>query len=164
MQHGIADAGPALVEGVARVISIEGDRVCLEPEQSGGCGACAASAACDAKGIGTLASRLEARRFSLPNELALTVGDRVVLGVRPHSLVRASAIAYLIPLFTSLGAATLAQWHTGSDAICMVAAIAGLALGFLPLGRVGAWLERDGDRGFRILRLAAADKTCAQGG
>lgn len=161
MQHGIPNAGTALVEGVARVVAIDGDRVCLEPEQTGGCSGCAASAACDAKGIGTLASRLEARRFSLPNDLALTVGDRVVLGVRPQSLLRASAIAYLIPLFASLGAAALAQWRTGSDAICMLAAMSGLAIGFLPVGSVGAWFGRDTDAGFRILRLAGADEACA---
>jgi sigma-E factor negative regulatory protein RseC len=77
-------AEPPLVEGIAHVVAVEGDRVWLEPEpeQTSSCGGCGSASLCGAKGIGTLASRLEKRRFQISNREGLAVGDRVVVGVR----------------------------------------------------------------------------------
>ena len=43
---------PTTVEGIAHVVAVEGNRVWLEPEQTGSCGGCAASGVCGAKGMG----------------------------------------------------------------------------------------------------------------
>ena len=63
-----------LVEGVARVVALDGHVAWLEPEQTTSCGGCASSGLCGAKGIGTTASRLEMRRFPLTNEPGLALG------------------------------------------------------------------------------------------
>lgn len=152
-------AESALIEGFARVVAIEGGIARLEPEQQGGCGGCASASICNDKGIGTLASRLEARRFALPNHLSLAVGDRVVLGVEAQSLVLASAVAYLIPLAVSLACAILSQWHFGSDGLTLLAALAGLLPGFLIMKRVAA-SHTDADHGYRIVRRAEPAEHC----
>lgn len=149
----------SLIEGIARVVAIEGRYARFEPEQSGGCGACASAAVCNEKGIGTLANRLETRRFEMPNELALRVGDRVVLGLPAQSLLTASAAAYLIPLACSLSCAALAQWRFGGDGASLLGALGGLLAGFLILKLTGS--RQAGEKvSYRILRLAQADEKC----
>lgn len=151
---------PAMVEGIAHVVAVEGALAWLEPEQTTSCGSCASSSACGAKGIGTTASRLEARRFSLENQAGLAVGERVVVGIRENALVKASLTAYAIPLATALIAGALAQWAEGRDGITMAAMVGGLLLG-LGIARLGASrLSARGELAPRFLRRADAASVC----
>lgn len=150
----------SLLEGFARVVAIEGKLMRLEPEQGTSCGGCSSAAMCGDKGIGTLASRLETRRFALPNELALKVGDRVVLGVRRQSLVAASALAYALPLALSLIFAALAQWRMGSDGITLAAAMTGLIGGFAVVKLATNLVTPNEQTEFRVLRKAGPNEQC----
>lgn len=147
-------SAPPLVEGLAHVVAVEGGVAWLEPEQTSSCGGCAASGACGAKGIGTTAGRLEARRFSLAGQ-NLAVGDTVVVGISESALIKASLTAYVIPLVAAFGFAALAQWIDGRDGVSLVAMIAGLVLG-LALARLrAARLSARGELAPRFLRRAA---------
>jgi sigma-E factor negative regulatory protein RseC len=119
------------VEGIARVVAVEPDVAWLEPEQGTSCAGCAAMATCGEKGIGTLASRLEARRFPLPHpaDRPLQVGERVVVAVPAQALVKGALTAYVLPLFTLLAAGIAAQAVDGRDAVTLAASLAGLAIG-----------------------------------
>jgi sigma-E factor negative regulatory protein RseC len=128
---------PDLVEGTARVVEVAGSVAWLEPEQTTSCGHCAASSACGAKGLGTVANRIAARRFPLTNHPGLRVGERVVVGVRSDALVKAALTAYAIPLCTLFLGGGLAQWAWGEDGATILASVAGLFVG-LALARFGA--------------------------
>lgn len=156
-------SAPATIEGIAYVVAVEGNMVWLEPEQTSSCGGCAGSTACGAKGIGATANRLEARRFQIINPDDLVVGERVVIGIREHALLKASITAYAIPLGTMLGSGAVAQWAAGSDGVTMAAMVAGLVfgLGFSRLG-AGRLLNR-GDLTPRFLRRARPGETCHSG-
>lgn len=151
------------VEGIARVVRVEGKVAWLEPEQTTSCGSCASKAACghgDA-GIGTVARRIEARRFRLDNEWErLQEGDRVVLGVDDRALVKAALLAYGLPLFSAIAAGGLAQGAWGDDATTLLAMAAGLGFGLLA-ARLGARrLSARGDLSPRYLRRALPGETC----
>jgi sigma-E factor negative regulatory protein RseC len=149
-----------MMEGIANVVAVDGPVVWLEPEQTGSCGSCASSGACGAKGIGTVANRLEVRRFPLASHPGLRVGDRVVVGVREDALVKASMTMYALPLATMFVAGFLAQWSYGSDGITMVATFAGLGLGFA-LARLRARrLSASGQMAPQFLRRARLGETC----
>ncbi|MDO8263709.1 MAG: SoxR reducing system RseC family protein [Gallionella sp.] len=153
-------SAPAMLEGIAQVVEIDGKWAWLVPEQTTSCGSCASASACGAKGIGTTASRLELRRFQLVNDADLRVGERVVVGIRENALLKASITAYVIPLATLLIAGALAQWAAGRDGVTMAAMFAGLALG-LWFARMGAGrLLVRGDLAPRFLRRASAGETC----
>lgn len=151
---------PPLVEGFAFVVAIEGETAWLEPEQTTSCGGCASASACGAKGIGTLAERLEARRFSLPNRDGLRVGERVVVGVSEKALVKASLTAFAIPLAAMLFCGAMAQWAAGNDLVTMVAMLGGLALGLLGARLNAKRLNARGELSPHYLRRADAVITC----
>lgn len=153
-------SAPTMVEGIAQVVKIEGKTAWLVPEQGSSCGSCASASACGAKGIGTMASRLEVRRFQLVNDIGLRVGERVVVGIRENALLKASITAYVIPLATLLLAGSLAQWMFGSELITMAAMVVGLVAGLL-FSRVAAGrLHSRGDLAPLFLRRARPGETC----
>ncbi|HJV28146.1 MAG TPA: SoxR reducing system RseC family protein [Aromatoleum sp.] len=152
----------ALIEGTARVVAIREGIAWLEPEQGGSCGGCASAAMCGSKGIGTLATRLEARRFPLADAADLAIGERVVVGVREDALVRASLTAYAIPLVMMFALGALAQAMDGRDAITVVACLAGLAIG-LGLSRILArLLTARGEVTPQLLRRVPVPLDCHQ--
>ncbi|RIX41557.1 MAG: Fis family transcriptional regulator [Rhodocyclales bacterium GT-UBC] len=159
---------PRSVEGIARVVRISGQQVWLEPEQTTSCGHCASSASCgvkaneDAAGIGSLASRLQARRFVLdgPSSLGLVEGERLVVGVSEKALLKASITAYGLPLFFALVTASVVQSLYGEDAKTILGMLAGLAIGLLA-ARLGARrLAARGELAPRFLRRAMPGETC----
>lgn len=125
-------AGPEdaeMIEGTARIVSVADGFACLEPEQTTACGGCHSAAAC---GVQPGSKRLVARRFTLPNDHDFKVGERVVVGVPDRTLVRASLLAFGLPLVTTLGAGLVAQKVLGAgDGASALAALAGLVVGFL---------------------------------
>jgi sigma-E factor negative regulatory protein RseC len=149
-----------MMEGIANVVALEGSVAWLEPEQTGTCGSCASSAACGSKGIGTVANRLEARRFPLASHPGLRVGDRVVVGIREDALVQASMTIYALPLATVFTAGFLAQWSFGSDGVTMAATFAGLGLGFAIARLRARRLSARGQMAPQFLRRAGIGETC----
>lgn len=152
-------------EGIVRVVAVEADRAWLEPEQGTSCGGCASAAACGAKGIGTLASRLEARRFAIARAAAsgagfdlaeLRVGDRLVVAIDDRSLLQAAGLAYGLPLAAALAAAIVAQETAGTDGMALLAAIAGLAAGLGVMKRAAARMAARGALQPRVVRRADA--------
>jgi sigma-E factor negative regulatory protein RseC len=163
-----SSAGSHTVEGIARVVRVEGGVVWLEPEQTTSCGNCASSASCGASqsapGIGTVASRIQARRFTLDNpagSLALHEGERIVVGVGNRALVKGALIAYALPLVSALTAGGIAQGIYGRDATTMLGMAVGLCLGLFA-ARLGAGrLSSRGDLAPRFLRRAQPGETCS---
>ena len=153
-------SAPAMIEGIAHVVAINGNFAWLVPEQGSSCGSCASASACGAKGIGTTASRLEQRRFRISNDVNLAVGERVVFGIRENTLLKASFTAYAIPLAAMLLAGSLAQWQFGSDIATLIATVIGLAIG-LGISRMEAGrLHTRGDLAPLFLRRARPGETC----
>jgi sigma-E factor negative regulatory protein RseC len=146
------------VEGIARVVGVEGAVAWLEPEQTTSCGSCASAASCGAGagegGIGTTANRIAARRFALANADGLRVGERVVVGVAERALIRAALTAYGLPLATALAAGGVAESAWGSDLATMAAMAGGLLLGLLLARLAAGRLSTRGELAPRFLRRA----------
>lgn len=152
---------PLMVEGFAAVVAVEGNTVWLEPEQTTSCGACASSASCGVKGIGSTASRLEARRFALDNPANLQLGERVVVGVPESALLSAALTAYGIPLGTLLGAGIAAQLWAGRDGITLLAMLGGLIVGVVIARLRAKRLSTQGQLAPHYLRRANVSDSCS---
>lgn len=150
-----------LVEGIARVVRIDGGMAWFEPEQTTSCGHCASSAACGitaatggGAGLGSIARRIEFRRFPLDNAQQLAVGERVVVGVDQRALLKASATAYALPLMSALIAGGATQAALGNDLATMFGMGAGLAGGLLLANVIARRLAARGELSPRFLRRA----------
>jgi sigma-E factor negative regulatory protein RseC len=139
-------------EGLARVVAVDDRQIWLEPMQAGSCGGCASAAACGSKGIGTIANRLAARRFPVRSQLRLQFGEQVVVAFDDKNLVKAAAVAYVIPLLFALAAAIVVQAQAGRDGLTLLAAVAGLAAGLTVMKLVATRLEARGNFQARIVR------------
>lgn len=138
----LPDAGDRdVTEGIARVISVDGNTVWLEPEQTTACGGCVSAKVCGAE---PGSRRLVARRFALVNDENLQVGDRIVVGVTSSTLLRASMTAYGLPLLLMLVSGVTAQKLIGGDGAAAAATLAGLLVGLV---LVRLWAKRSSARG-----------------
>ena len=142
-----------LVEGVARVVATDGDTVWLEPEQGEACEGCLSAAGCGVKSGGSN-RRLLARRFSMVNSFDGQVGDRVVFGISERTLLRASALAYSLPLILMVGGAMAGKLMTGSDGGSALASVLGLAAGLLFARFRAGRLDAKGELSPHFLRYA----------
>ncbi len=82
---------------LATVISVTHDSVLLSIDAAPACARCAAGKGC---GAGILAGPGRPRRFAVARDpaLSLSVGDQVRLSMRSSHLLRASVLAYGLPL------------------------------------------------------------------
>lgn len=122
----VQDRHDDLIEGLARVVAVDGAQVWLAAEQAAACGSCATRSAC---GSG---SHKPAASWRVPRSLGagqapLALGDSVHIGVDRSALTRASLTAYALPLVTMLMAASALQG--AGDVAAIVAAVAGLLVG-----------------------------------
>lgn len=142
---------PAESTAQARIVAIEAGKVWLEPMQTGSCGGCASSTACGTNGIGSIANRLEARRFSVPGSFAPQVGDQVEVAFGNRNLIKAAAVAYVLPLLSALFCAGLAQRLVGTDGVTMFGALLGMLAGFAAMRFVARRMEAGGTLQARIV-------------
>lgn len=150
-------SGRTLVEGIARVISLDGGQALLEPEVSSGCKGCVSAGLCGALG-GT--NTLTARRFLIDNDHGLQVGERIVVGVAETTLLRASWVAYAIPLLFMLVASVSADLSYGKDAVTALCAVGGLGLGMSVARFCAGRMAKRGELSPRFLRYAGPSDTC----
>jgi sigma-E factor negative regulatory protein RseC len=145
---------PGSTECFARVVATDGHLAWLEPEPAAGCGGCAAAAGCAGGALAT-------RRFPLAGAAGLAVGERVVVGLADGAPVRASLVAYALPLSTMLAAGALAQVADGRDGPTLAGLAAGLAFGAWLARRLGACLAARGALAPRLLRQVAQSADAA---
>ena len=123
--------GLDMIEGFARVVAVEHGRVWLEPEVTASCGSCSSVGLCSIGKDAGAARKLAARRFELPGDLGLRVGERVVVGVRDDTLVKGAMTAYGIPLLTIMAGGITGQEWGGTDGMAALGALGGLIVGLL---------------------------------
>lgn len=114
----------ALLERKGRVIAIHEDRMTVRFERASACGGCRAAKVC---GGSAPTGELE---LALPEGARLTPGDTIAVGIDESAALRATALAYLTPLFgfgAAMGAALFAGLPEGGIA---ATSFTGLAAGF----------------------------------
>lgn len=156
-----------MVEGFARIVAVEGGKVWAEPEPVAGCGTCHSAGLCSiGKQLGDPNARQMAKRFALPGDLGLRVGERVVVGVREDTLTKGALTAYGLPLVFLLAGGIFGQELGRTDALAAAGAVGGLVAGLLAARIVSGHLSARGVLTPRFLRRAfepPADGSCHSG-
>lgn len=132
----------------ARVRDVRAGRAWLACEAEAGCPACGGGRGCALRWL----SRPGEPLLEVPERRAdggrLAPGETVTIEVPEGELLRAAARAYLPPLGGLLAGPLLATSAAGDDLAAMLAAVAGLAAGWV-LAR--GWLRRSPPR-YRLAR------------
>lgn len=140
----------------ARVVAVEADACWVQTIATPGCGACAAGQGCGGGVIGKLlGERRNHLRVALPASLRPAIDDEVEIGVRERSVLRASALAYLLPLSGIVAGAVAGERLAppgASEAWSMAAAAAGFVLAVVA-ARALAGAPRSGIAEPELLRI-----------
>jgi len=123
-----------MIEQDAEVIAVADGSALVEVQRQSSCSGCNVGDSCGTSVVAKLFSSGNATRLRVIDHIGLSPGERVVIGLRDRVLVRASLIAYLLPLLAVIVAAGVADQAGASDTGSAIGALTGLALGL--------WLAR----------------------
>ena len=126
--------GNRMIEQDAEVIAVADGSALVAVQRQSGCTACNVSDNCGTSVVAKLFGNGNTTRLRLIDHIGLAPGERVVIGLRNRVLVRASLIAYLLPLLALIGTAGAADHAGAGDTGSAIGALAGLLLGL--------WLAR----------------------
>ena len=130
----MSNAQDSMIEQVAHVHAIDQTTVWLDTIRLSTCNSCTMKSGCGQRLMNQATDCRRSRiELPLPQDMALNVGDEVVLGIPQKAFIKASLLTFAMPLMIMLAFASLAQWGALSEPAAVVAALLGLGLGLLLL-------------------------------
>ncbi|MEE4302720.1 MAG: SoxR reducing system RseC family protein [Wenzhouxiangella sp.] len=141
---------------LARVVSIDAERLTLSFSAPEECQRCARGEGCGAGVFARLFSR-RSTRVTLPGSLAVSCGDWVRVGLEPRQLVLAAAVHYGLPLLGFLSGAVAGHLAMGDGPGQDAAALATGLVVFAAVARMLARSERP------LLNPALERLSCTRG-
>lgn len=135
-----------------RVVAVERDSLWVETVRQSTCGNCVVRKSCGHSLINGMSDGRRSYIRVLPGEHDLAdcaVNDQVRIGIPESTILRGSAVVYIVPLLAMLsGAFAAASLRQGDqDLIAVAGALGGFILGLVAV-RWHAWRHR-GDAGFQ---------------
>jgi len=120
-----------LIEEKGTIVAVDEQFAWVNTLREPVCQSCSANYGCGQKALNSLSSG----RFSqvrVNRSLSVEVGDQVLIGIEEEALVKASFIAYMLPIMTLISGAALAEkvLHL-SDPLVAMAGLVSLLSGVL---------------------------------
>ena len=119
-----------MVEETAQVIKVDGDVVWVQAIQKSACGSCQVQ-----KGCGhSLLAKVGQKKIELPvacNDVSVSSGDQVVIGVPEQAILRSSLLMYGLPLGTMMLVAMISSLLGLPEGPSVIASFIALLLGFV---------------------------------
>ena len=119
-----------MIEETARVVRVEDGSAWVATKSRSACGHCGASSDCGTAMVAKLFGERD-NLLRLDNLLDVQVDEQVVIGVTDSLLLKASALAYMLPLLFLIAMVGLGEWMGLGESM-------GTLLGFVGLG-IGLW-------------------------
>lgn len=143
----------AMIEESGQVVAVDGDFIWVQTQPRSSCSSCHVGSDC---GTSVLARWFGQRtnRIRVPNTLGLQKGQGAVIGIHESALLKASLIAYLMPMLAMVVTAMVAAQGGASDGVVALSSLVGLVIGLLFLQRLGRSPQR-GSYQAALLRQAA---------
>lgn len=136
-----------MITETGRVVGVAGDRVWVQTIRTSACESCSARHGCGQRALAGVSGG-RANQVLVANSLGAEVGDEVTVAIDESALLGASLLVYALPLVSMVAGAVLGHQlsagYAASEAVAMMGAAAGLALGFLAARRgqsrkAGTW-------------------------
>ena len=118
-----------MLEQTVEVMKTASDGIWVQAVEPSGCGTCAGQG-CSSRRIAELFQR-KPRLFLVDCDLALSPGDRAVVGIANGSVLKSALRAYGQPLALMLAGALLSQAFEVGDGTALIGVLLGGAAGWL---------------------------------
>lgn len=141
-----------MLEQSGRVISVEGHQALIETESRSSCSHCGADS-CSTSVIAKLFG-VKRNRLIIPNTLNAQAGQQVVLGIEDDVVVKASVMAYLLPLISMIFALAFISAITDNAFYQALASLSGLFLGMSLVGQLSSSPSSVSQHQPKMLRLS----------
>ncbi|WP_020405553.1 SoxR reducing system RseC family protein [Hahella ganghwensis] len=120
-----------MIEEQGRVVAIDSDFVWINTMRESACQTCSASKGCGQKVLNSISGG-KASQIKVARTLDVGVGDMVLVGIAEETLMKASFLAYLLPLLVMILSAGVADAvFSLPDPIVALIGLSGLAAGLL---------------------------------
>lgn len=127
-----------MITETGRVVGVAGDRVWVQTIRTSACESCSARHGCGQRVLAGVSGG-RANQVLVANSLGARVGDEVTVAIDEAALLGASLLVYAVPLVSMVAGAVLGHQlsvgHAANEAVAMMGAATGLALGFLAARR-----------------------------
>ncbi|MCO4836545.1 MAG: SoxR reducing system RseC family protein [Oceanospirillaceae bacterium] len=124
----------SMIEQVAHVHAIDQSSVWLDTIRLSTCKSCSMKSGCGQRLMNQATDCKRSRiQLPIPDEMPLSVGDEVILGIPQNAFIKASLLTFAMPLVTMLGFALMAGWLRLSEPATVIVAVFGLGFGLLLL-------------------------------
>jgi sigma-E factor negative regulatory protein RseC len=144
-----------MLEETAWIVEVRDGVLIAETQSRSSCSHCGSSSSCSTSVVAKLFG-VRRNRLALENSLGACVGDQVVIGIPDRLLVRASLMAYMLPLGIMLAVTALGDQVGMNQLLLSLLALVGLATGFVTV----RWVSRGRSSQRyepRLLRIVAPD-------
>ncbi len=132
-----------MLEETGRIIEVNADGLWVETVRQSACTSCSVRKSC---GQSLLASVGQGKRFVVkvdnPHALRVKADDQVVIGVSEGSFMKASLLLYALPLLLMGLLAIAADALALAEPLVILAAVMGLAAGFMLARALGGRLAQ----------------------
>lgn len=122
-----------MLEESATVINIEQGQIWVVSASNSGCAGCMQKDSCSTT---ALTQVLRKKPVAVDSELALQVGDTVIVAIDETVLLRAAFVMYLLPLCALFIGAGIADGLTGDNLWIASSALISLALALLVIRKI----------------------------
>ncbi len=126
-----------MLEESAHVVEVHDGVLIAETQSRSGCSHCSTSSSCSTSVVAKLFG-VRRNRLVMANSLNARPGDQVVIGIPDQVLVRASLMAYLLPLVVMLVVTAMGDLAGINELLLSLLALVGLVMGFFTV----RWVSR----------------------
>lgn len=127
-----------MITETGRVVGVKGDQVWVQTIRTSACESCSARHGCGQRALASVSGG-RANQVLVANSLGARVGDEVTVAIDESALLSASLLVYAVPLVLMVAGAVLGHQlsagHAANEAVAMLGATVGLAVGFLAARR-----------------------------
>jgi sigma-E factor negative regulatory protein RseC len=130
-----------MLEENGQVVAEDGDFIWVQTQARSACSHCNVGSSCGTSVLGQWFGQ-RSNRIRVHNHLGLQIGQGAVVGIDEAALLKASFIAYLLPMLTMVAGAMFATLIGAGDGEVALWTLLGLGLGLLLLHRLGTGHKR----------------------
>lgn len=121
-----------MIEEQAKVSSILNGEIYIEASRHSACGQCASKDNCGQSSIAQWASsKMVDILVANPQQLSISKGSQVIVGIDEKSFLKASVLLYILPLVFMFTAGALSTFYGLDEWLVILLSLIGLIVGFV---------------------------------